>query len=185
MPTYSMAGDGLKIGAIAPDFDLPGVDGKNHRLADLKNRAKAVVVVISCNHCPYVQAYEDRMIAIQRDYRAKGVEFLLINPNDDTKYEEDSFDGMKARAKLKGYDFPYLRDESQQVAKAYGAVCTPEIFALDSTLALRYHGNVDDDKDAKNIPRHHLREALDDVLAGRTVRQPETRAFGCSVKWKY
>jgi peroxiredoxin len=184
MPTYSMTGQGLKIGDAAPDFDLPGVDGKNHRLGDLRGKASAVVVVISCNHCPYVQAYEDRMIAIQRDYLARGVRFLLINPNDDAKYEEDSFEGMVARAKAKGYNFPYLRDESQEVAKAYGAVCTPEVFALDPSLRLRYHGNVDDAKDGTNIARHHLREAIDDILAARDVRVPETRAFGCSVKWK-
>ncbi|HLF05949.1 MAG TPA: thioredoxin family protein [Thermoplasmata archaeon] len=184
MPTYSMTGEGLKIGQEAPDFELPGVDGKRHRLSDLKGKASAIVVVVSCNHCPYVQAYEDRMIAIQREYHEKGVRFLLVNPNDDAKYEEDSFEGMVARAKMKGYNFPYLRDESQQMAKSYGAVCTPEVFALDRGLKLRYHGNVDDDKDGKNIPRHHLREALDDIIAGKDVRSPESRAFGCSVKWK-
>jgi peroxiredoxin len=184
MPTYSMTGQGLKLGQVAPEFDLPGTDGKDHRLSEIGRDARAVVVVITCNHCPYVQAFEDRLIAIQDDYLAKGVRFVLINPNDDAKYEEDSFDGMRERAKAKGYNFPYLRDESQHVARSYGAVCTPEVFALDSSLRLRYHGNVDDDKDGKSIKRHHLREALDDIVAGRPVREAETRAFGCSVKWK-
>lgn len=174
----------LKIGGMVPDFSLPGVDGKTYTLHELAQAHKAVAVVISCNHCPYVVAYEDRMVALQRDFTGRGATLVAVNANDAKRYGEDSFDEMKKRAKQKKFNFPYLRDETQETARAYGAVCTPEVFLADSGMVLRYHGNIDDDKTGKNIPRHHLREAFEEVLAGRKVQVPETRPFGCSVKWK-
>jgi peroxiredoxin len=172
----------LRAGAPAPPFDLPGTDGGRHSLASFA--AKPVLVVIfSCNHCPYVQAFEDRMVAVQRDYAPRGVQLVAINSNDERDYPDDSFPHMVERAKAKGYNFPYLRDESQQVADAYGAVCTPHALAFDRDRRLRYQGRIEDGRDAAQTTRRDLREALDDLLAGKAVRVPETPAFGCSIKW--
>jgi peroxiredoxin len=174
----------LKIGDVAPDFNLPGVDGKNYSLSSFADK-KAVVVIFSCNHCPYVIAYEDRMIAIQRDYADKGVALVAINPNDDVKYPADSFDKMAIRAKEKGFNFPYLRDETQEIARAYGATRTPEIFLLDESRRLVYHGRIDDNAmDPNGVKRHDLREALDELLEGKEISVTETTPVGCTIKWK-
>jgi len=172
----------LRDGAPAPPFALPGVDGRTHRLEDFQGKA-VLVVVFSCNHCPYVQAFEARMVAVQRDYAARGVQLVAINSNDEHDYPDDSFDHMVQRAKEQGYNFPYLRDADQRVASAYGAVCTPHVLAFDRERKLRYQGRIEDGRDAKDTTRRDLREALDDLLAGKPVRVPETPAFGCSVKW--
>jgi peroxiredoxin len=172
----------LKDGAAAPPFALPGVDGRTHRLQDYADKP-VLVVVFSCNHCPYVQAFEARMVAVQRDYAAKGVQLVAINSNDEQDYPEDDVAHMVARAREQGYNFPYLRDADQKVASAYGAVCTPHVLAFDAQRKLRYQGRIEDGRDAKDTTRRDLREALDDLLAGREVRVPETPAFGCSVKW--
>jgi peroxiredoxin len=184
MATCSDEKTALKIGARAPDFSLPGTDGKTYSLASFADK-KALVVCISCNHCPYVQAAEDRMIAFQRDFGPKGVQLVCINPNDDTVYPEDSFEGMKQRAKARGFNFTYLRDESQAVARAYGAQCTPEFFVFDKDRKLAYHGRIDDGyKDAAKARRHDLRDAAQAVLDGRAVAEPVTMAMGCSIKWR-
>jgi peroxiredoxin len=184
MPTYSDAKAALQIGAKAPDFSLPGVDGKTHTLASFADK-KVLVVCISCNHCPYVQAAEDRMIAFQRDYGPKGVQLVAINPNDVAAYPEDSFAGMKDRAKARGFNFTYLRDEDQKVARAFGAQCTPEFFVFDKDRKLSYHGRIDDGyKEAAKAKKHDLREAADAALAGKPVSEPVTMAMGCSIKWK-
>ena len=172
----------IGLGAPAPDFDLPGVDGKNHSLNSFKEKP-VLVVIFSCNHCPYVVAYEDRMVSIQRDYAAKGVQFVAINSNDDKAYPEDSFPEMVKRAREKGFNFPYLRDESQKVVEAYGGVCTPHVFAFDRSRKLRYRGRIDDSKEESKVTTRDLRNALDDLVAGRAVRVPDTRPFGCSIKW--
>ena len=172
----------LSLGSLAPDFDLPGVDGKNHSLASFADK-KVLVVIFSCNHCPYVKAYEDRMVSIQRDYASRGVQMVAINSNDEKSYPEDSFPEMVKRAKEKVFNFPYLRDEPQKVVEAYVGVCTPNVFAFDEGRALRYRGRIDDSKEAPKVATHDLRNALDDMLAGRTVKVPDTRPFGCSIKW--
>jgi peroxiredoxin len=170
----------LELGAQAPDFRLPGVDGKTLSLADFKGK-KALCVIFSCNHCPYVQAYEGRMIELQKKY---GV-LLAINSNDAEGYPEDSFENMKKRAKEQGLNFPYLRDEDQSVAKAYGAQRTPHIFLFDAERKLAYLGRIDDNyKDASAVKAHELADAIEDVLAGRPVKVPETFAVGCTIKWK-
>lgn len=175
---------GLRPGAKAPDFSLPGVDGSAYGLDSFKD-AKALVVFFTCNHCPYVQAWESRFVEVQRDYAAKGVRLVGINSNDETKYPEDDFAHMKARAKEQGYNFPYLRDESQAVAEAYGPVSTPDFFVLDPQRVVRYRGRLDDNhQDPKKVAKRFLRDALDDVLAGRDVRTPLTPPYGCSIKWK-
>jgi peroxiredoxin len=172
----------LGLGAPAPDFDLPGVDGKNYSLGSFKDKP-VLVVIFSCNHCPYVKAYEDRMVSIQRDYAGKGVQFVAINSNDDKAYPEDSFPEMVKRAEGKGFNFPYLRDAQQKVVEAYGGVCTPHVFAFDGGRRLRYRGRIDDSKEASKVTTNDLRNALEDLVAGREVRTPDTRPFGCSIKW--
>lgn len=172
----------LRLGASAPDFDLPGVDGRKHSLASFADR-QVLVVIFSCNHCPYVKDYETRMVSIQRDYSAKGVQLVAINSNDEQAYPEDSFPEMIRRAKERGFNFPYLRDESQKVVEAYGGVCTPHVFAFDKRRVLRYRGRIDDSRDAAKVATNDLRNALDDMLAGRGVRTPDTKPFGCSIKW--
>ena len=168
----------------APDFDLPGVDGKSHSLAGLKDK-KAVVVIFSCNHCPYVQAYEDRIKDIQKDYAGKGVQVVAINSNEADNYPEDSFDNMVERAKEKKFNFLYLRDESQSVARAYGATHTPHIFLFGPDRELKYTGKMDDNwQEPKKVQKRYLRDALDAVLAGKSPAEPETFAIGCTIKWK-
>jgi peroxiredoxin len=172
----------LPLGARAPDFDLPGVDGKNYSLASFQGKP-ALVVIFSCNHCPYVKDYEDRMVSIQREYAEKGAQLVAINANDEKAYPEDSFPDMVKRSKQKGFNFPYLRDESQEVVEAYGGVCTPHVFAFDGNRVLRYRGRIDDSRDSSKVSNPDLRNALDDILQGREVRVPDTRPFGCSIKW--
>jgi peroxiredoxin len=172
----------LALNSRAPNFDLPAVDGKEYALSSFAEKP-VLVVIFSCNHCPYVKAYEDRMVSIQRDYAGRGVQFVAINSNDDKAYPEDSFPEMVKRAREKGFNFPYLRDESQKVVEAYGGVCTPHAFAFDKSRRLRYRGRIDDSKDVSKVTVHDLRNALDDLAAGREVRVPDTRPFGCSIKW--
>ncbi len=170
----------LELGSRAPDFDLPGTDGRNHSLSSFKE--PVLVVIFSCNHCPYVKAYEDRMVAIQKDYEGR-VRLVAINSNDEKPYPEDSFEEMVKRAKEKGFNFPYLRDKAQTAVDAYGAVCTPHAFAFDERRVLRYRGRIDDSRDVENVTTKDLRNAIDDLLGGRSVRSPDTRPFGCSIKW--
>lgn len=172
----------LPLGARAPDFDLPGVGGKRYSLDSFKDKP-VLVVVFSCNHCPYVKAYEDRMVSIQKDFASKGVQLVAINSNDEKTYPEDSFTEMVRRAKEKGFNFPYLRDETQDVVTSYGAVCTPHVFAFDKSRVLRYRGRIDDSKDPSTVTSPDLRNALDDLVNGASVRVPDTRPFGCSIKW--
>ena len=172
----------LSLGQKAPDFTLPGVDGKVYSLSSFSDRP-VLVVVFSCNHCPYVKAYEDRMVSIQRDYESKGVRLVAINSNDSKSYPEDGFDQMVVRAKEKGFNFPYLRDESQDVVTAYGGICTPHAMAFDKSRVLRYRGRIDDSRDPSKVTSNDLRNALDDILSGKEVRVPDTRPFGCSIKW--
>ncbi len=175
----------MKIGQSAPDFrGLLDVSGKRYSLSDFADK-KIVVVIFSCNHCPTVVAYEDRMIQIQRDYADKGVILVAINPNDERRYPQDSYQEMVKRSRAKGFNFPYLRDETQEVARAYGAQRTPEVYVLDSERRLRYHGRIDDNvNDPGSVRSHDLRNALDALLAGKEVPVPDTAAVGCTIKWK-
>ncbi len=178
-----MARSRLQIGEKGPDFRLPGVNGKDVSIADF-SASPVLVVMFTCNHCPYVQAYEDRLIALQAEYAAKGVSFVAINANDVSRYPEDSFKKMVERAKKKHFNFPYLRDEKQAVVSMYGAEYTPEIFVLDRERTLRYTGRIDDNwKDAGGVTRRDLKDAIDALLAGRPVPDPETHAIGCTIKW--
>jgi alkyl hydroperoxide reductase subunit AhpC len=144
-----------------------------------------LVTVFSCNHCPYVQAYEDRLVAIQRDYAARGVQVIAVNSNDDVNYPEDGFEQMVARARAKGFNFLYLRDASQAVARAYGATHTPQLFVFDRARLLRYTGKIDDNwQNPKAVTRQYLSDAIDALLADRAPAEPQTHAIGCTIKWK-
>lgn len=174
----------MRIGDMAIPFNLPGVDGANHSFGDYSGK-NAVVVIFSCNHCPYVRAWEDRMVQIQTDYASKGVQLIAINANDAATHPEDSFPKMKERAREKHFNFPYLRDESQQVPRSYGAERTPEVFLFDKSGTLRYHGAIDDNyDDPRAVKVKYLRNALDAILSGERPQTPETRPVGCSIKWK-
>jgi peroxiredoxin len=174
---------GLALGSPAIDFHLRAVDRKTYSLKDFGDR-KAVVVVFSCNHCPHVRDYEDRMVQLQRDYSGKGVTLVAINSNDDHNYPEDSFENMIHRSKDKGFNFPYLRDETQDIARKYGAICTPHVFAFDQQRTLQYKGRIDDNRRAAEVKSRDLRNALDAILVGQKPPVQETRPFGCSIKWK-
>ncbi len=179
--TYSK---GMPIGTLAPDFELPGVNGNTYYLKSFQD-AKVLVVVFTCNHCPYAQAAEERLIAIQNDYRDRGVQLVAINPNDAAAYPGDSFENMKKRAAEKSYPFPYLRDETQKVARAYDAACTPDIFVFNGERKLKYNGRIDDNwQEPERAARHELREALDCILEGRDIPFDVKPSMGCSIKWK-
>jgi peroxiredoxin len=174
----------MELGTAAPGFSLPGTDGKTHSLASFKD-AKALCVVFSCNHCPYVQAYEGRFVQLQKELGPQGFQLVAINANDATQYAEDGFEAMVQRAKEQGFNFPYLRDEDQSVAKAFGAVRTPHVFLFDADRKLAYVGRIDDSWDKpEKVTKRELADAVQDLLAGRKVAVPETFAVGCTIKWK-
>jgi len=179
-----MATNTLKIGSQAPDFNLIGVDGKNYSIKSFSDK-QALIVIFSCNHCPYVQAYEGRIKQIQNDYRDRGVAVVAINSNEDKGYPEDSFENMKKRSNEQKFNFPYLRDEDQTVARAYDASHTPEIFLFDKEKKLAFHGKIDDNwQEPSKVQNHYLRNALDELLAGKEISVPETFTIGCTIKWK-
>jgi peroxiredoxin len=182
----------LEIGRRAPDFNLPGVDGRNYRLADFAD-AKILVVVFTCNHCPTAQAYEDRIKKLTSDYKNKGVAVIAISPNDpeavrldELGYSDmgDTFEEMKVRAEDKDYNFPYFYDgKTQAVTLAYGAVATPHLFIFDNQRKLRYVGRFDDSEKPKQVKSNDAINAIEAILAGKKVSVEKTTAFGCSIKW--
>lgn len=173
----------LEMDAPCPAFDLPGTDDRYHALTSFTS--DLLVVMVSCNHCPYVVAYEPRVVALANEYASKGVGWVAVNANDATRYPDDGMHAMKARARDRGFPFPYLRDEAQTFVRALGARFTPEVFVFDRDRKLRYHGRIDDNhRDAAKVTSHDLRNALDALLEGREVPVRETTAFGCSIKWK-
>jgi len=179
-----MSTNNLKIGSSVPDFNLPGVDGKNYTLSSFISK-KILVVIFSCNHCPYVQAYEERIKEIQKDYAEKGVQIIAISSNDAVKYPEDSFEQMKIRSDEKSFNFPYLYDEDQSLARAYDATHTPEVFVFDENRKLVYHGKIDDNwQEPQKVNSKYLREALDEILLIQEVSVPETYSIGCTIKWR-
>lgn len=171
----------LKIGDRAPAFMLPGTDGHDHVYGGEDEHP--TVVIFTCNHCPYALAWEDRLLQVGRDYIHHGVRFLAINPNDATIKPADSFDEMKKRVAENPWPFPYLRDETQEVAAAYGAKTTPDVFVFDADDRLAYRGAPDSDYENSALNAQWLRDALDALLAGRTPETAETESVGCSVKW--
>jgi peroxiredoxin len=173
----------LHAGDHAPDFALPSVDGKTYRLAQFPND-HLLVVTFWCNHCPYVQGWEDRMVDLGRRYGPKGVDFVLINSNDARAYPEDRFESMARRAKDHGYPFPYLHDESQSVAHAYGALVTPHPMLFDRERRLLFQGRIDNDhQHPERVTERYLEHALDQALRGEPVQPAELSVAGCTVKW--
>jgi len=174
----------LRPGDPAPDFMLPGTDGTTHRLAEFADRP-LLLVVFWCNHCPYVQAWESRMVEIGRKYAARGVATVLINSNDADAYPDDGPEPMAQRAREKGYPFPYLRDETQEVARAYGALVTPHPMLFGPDRRLLFQGRIDDDhQHPERVTHRYLETALDQALAGQSVAPAAVPVAGCTVKWK-
>ena len=176
--------NGMAPGTLAPPFSLPGVDGKIYSLESFADAA-VLVVVFTCNHCPYAKAVEDRLVQLQRDYQSRGVRLCAINPNDAEAYPDDDMSAMVQRARDKGFNFPYLRDESQAVARAYDAACTPDIFVFGKPRTLIYNGRVDDNwQDPNKVTQNDLRTVLDAALAGSSPDIEAVPSMGCSIKWK-
>lgn len=172
------------MGSMAADFCLPGVDGEDHALSDYAD-ASVLVVMFICNHCPYVQSIEKRLIALATEMAPQGVRFVGINSNDPTSYPEDDFSNMKKRSKAQGYSFDYLVDESQDVARAYGAVCTPDFFVFDAERKLRYRGRLDDSpRHAASVHKQEMKVAIQALLKGENVPEPQNASMGCSLKWR-
>jgi peroxiredoxin len=179
--------NGYEIGDTVADFRLKNVDGKMVALSDYKD-SKGVIVIFDCNTCPYSKAYNSRIIALNNKYASQGFPVVTINPNDPLQSAGDSFDRMVAQAKQKGYTFPYLVDESQEVSRAFGATNTPHIFIVQrigSEFKLVYIGAIDDSaKDESAVKRKYVEEAVDGLLQGKSLTSTRTKAIGCTIKWK-
>jgi|SRR6185437_5898875 len=178
---------GYKAGDKAMDFSLKNIDGKMVSLADFKD-AKGFIVVFTCNHCPVAKAYEDRIIALDNKYRPLNYPVIAINPNDPTVVPEDDFATMQQRAKAKNYGFPYLVDGTQNIAKTYGATCTPHVFVLQKSgtdYIVKYIGAIDDNRDDPSaVKEKYVESAVDALLAGKPVTTNNTKAIGCGIKWR-
>lgn len=171
-------------GSAAIDFSLPGTDGKIYSLGNFKS-SKVLVIVFTCNHCPYAQAIWPRLIDFQARFAARGVQVVGINPNDAQNYPDDHPDQMKKKARELGINFPYLFDESQETARAYDAQCTPDIYVYDAQKKLRYHGRLDDNwQEPQHVKRRELEEAVEALLAGKPAPEKQNPSMGCSIKWK-
>ena len=173
------------LGTIAPDFSLPDTNGKTVSLADFKD-ASALLMVFMCNHCPFVKHIRTGLADLAREYQGRGVAIVGINANDIAKYPDDSPQKMAEEAAAAGYTFPYLFDETQEVAKAYQAACTPDFFVFDGDQRLVYRGQMDDSRPDSGIPvtGKDLRAALDAVLAGQPAPENQKPSMGCNIKWK-
>jgi peroxiredoxin len=171
------------LGAVAPPVSLPDTDGETRGLP-APGEAPATVVVWTCNHCPYALAWHDRLVDVAREYAERGVRFLAVNSNDPDRYPADSPAAMRERIEREAWPFPYLWDESQEAARAWGARVTPHVFVLDSELRLRYEGAPDADHQQPSLEAAWLREALAAVLVGEEPARPSTEAVGCSIKWR-
>ena len=176
--------NGLDVGDKATDFRLLNVDGNMVSLADMKD-AKGYIVTFTCNHCPFSVMYEDRIIALNKKYASMGYPVVAINPNDANRRPGDSFAEMKIRAKEKGFDFPYLYDETQEVAKSYGATRTPHVYLLDASRKVRYIGAIDNNaSEASEVSEYYLADAIEAIEAGKNPDPDFTKAAGCTIKWK-
>ena len=178
---------GYAIGDVVEDFKLKNIDGSMVALADYSD-AKGFIVTFTCNHCPFSKLYEDRIIALDKKYAPKGYPVVAINPNDVTKQPDDSFEKMQERAKEKGFTFKYLIDETQDIAKAFGATRTPHVFLLtkeNQGLVLKYIGAIDNSpKSAEGATEKYVENAVDALLTGQPVKKTQANAIGCTIKWK-
>ena len=176
--------EGYHVGDTARDFNLKNIDGKMRSLAGMEN-AKGFIVIFTCNHCPYAIAYEDRIIDLNKKYAPLGYPVVAINPNDVVKQPDDSFEKMQLRATEKGFTFPYLYDDTQEIAKACGATRTPHVYLLDKNRVVRYIGAIDDNhEDATEVKEKYLENAINALRNGQPIAVPQTKAIGCTIKWK-
>ena len=176
----------MPLGTIAPSFELPDtVSGKTHSLSELKGQ-KATLILFICNHCPYVLHINDELVRVAQEYQPKGISFIAISSNDVENYPQDRPELMKTLAEKVGYTFPYLYDETQDIAKAYNAACTPDLFLFDADLKCVYRGQLDDSRPNNGIEPSgkDLRAALDALLSGKQVSELQVPSIGCSIKWK-
>jgi peroxiredoxin len=177
--------NGYKIGDMATDFKLENVDGKMVSLSDYKD-AKGYIVIFTCNTCPYSVAYEDRIIALDKKYKSKGYPVFAVMPNNPGVQPGDSFEGMQARAKAKGFTFPYLLDKGQRIYPQYGATKTPHVYILEKTTKgneVKYIGAIDDNyRDVNEVKERYVENAVDALLSGKPIETKETRAIGCTIK---
>ena len=174
----------VPLGTPAHDFSLRGTDGKTYRLESFKDHP-VLVLVFMCNHCPYVQAVLGRLIALQNEMQEKGVRLVGINPNDTVRYPEDSLENMVRLVREKNIPFPYLIDASQEVARAYDAVCTPDIYVYGPERTLKYRGRLDDNwKEPEKVTRRDLHAAIEALLSSKEISADQTPSMGCSIKWK-
>ncbi|MFO8000409.1 MAG: thioredoxin family protein [Marinilabilia sp.] len=184
---FNIQGQGYEPGDKARDFDLKNIDGSGISMADYSD-AKGFIVIFTCNHCPYSQAYEDRIIELDKTFKEKGYPVLAINPNDPEKVPEDSYENMKKRAENKGFTFPYLVDETQEVAKTYGAKRTPHVYLLNKEsgeLIVRYIGAIDDNyQNPDAVSKTYVADAVTALLNGNPVEPGTTKSVGCGIKWK-
>ena len=176
---------GYEVGDKASDFKLKNIDGEWVSLSDYPD-ARGFIVIFTCNHCPYAKAYEDRIIALDKKYSQAGYPVIAINPNDAVAYPEDSYENMQKRAKEKGFTFPYLYDEAQEVFPVYGATRTPHVFVLDRSgpdVTVEYIGAIDDNyENASNVSQRYVEDAVDALLSGKKPEVTSTKAIGCSIK---
>lgn len=173
-----------ELGLDCPDFKLPGVDGRVYEKKDFLNN-KPLVVVFMCNHCPYVKAIEDRLIALGEDLKEISAHMVAVCSNDAETYPEDSFKNLQKRAKEKNYSFVYLHDESQEIARRFGAICTPDYFVYDQNNKLAYRGRLDDSwKEPTHVTKRELYDAVLELAQGLPVSAKQTPSMGCSIKWK-
>lgn len=179
--------DGYDVGDMARDFSLKNVDGKMVSLADYKD-AKGFIIVFTCNHCPYAKLYEQRIIDLHKKYASQGYPVIAINPNDPVKQPDDSYENMQKRAKEKGYPFVYLFDDTQDIAKAYGATRTPHVYILNKVkdkYQVAYIGAIDDNpQSASDVETMYVENAIDAMKNGKKVAISSTKAIGCTIKWK-
>jgi peroxiredoxin len=186
-PEDKTSQSGYMPGDKAMNFNLKNIDGSTFSLFD-NPEARGAIVIFTCNHCPYSKAYEDRIIALNRIYKDLGFPVIAINPNDAVAYPEDSYENMIERAKDKGFEFPYLQDETQEIAKIYGATKTPHVYILSregDEFVVKYVGAIDDNSNEPELVKNkYVENALEQLLAGQKVSVPFTKAVGCSIKWK-
>jgi peroxiredoxin len=178
---------GYKIGDEAKDFSLKNIDGKKVALKDYKD-AKGFIVIFTCNHCPFAKAYESRVIELDKKFATKGYPVIAINPNDPQIVPEDSYENMQSLAKERSYSFPYLIDETQEIAASYGATRTPHVYLLKKDkekLIVKYIGAIDNNSDEpEKADKKYLEDAVNALLSDKVVQTPETKAIGCTIKWK-